>query len=123
MTEGGRTRPVRGDCTTRKVAFLFTLSSEALARLLDHPTSREEALGTAAEAAGGRLDSYYWMFGAFDGVVIVELPDSRAAAAMSLAMSSTGTYGHVQTQELIPPQELVAVLGAARKSRLEPVAS
>jgi uncharacterized protein with GYD domain len=36
------------------------------------------------------------MFGQYDGFVIVDLPDSRAAAATSLAVSSTGAFEHLE---------------------------
>ena len=45
------------------------------------------------------------MFGQYDGFVIVDLPDSRAAAATSLAVSSTGSFEHLETHELIEAED------------------
>jgi hypothetical protein len=46
--------------------------------------------------------------------VIVDLPDSWAAAATSLAVSSTGTVEHLETHELIEAEELNPILERAK---------
>ena len=73
-----------------KYAVFFTLKAEAIARAMERPSDRVTVVSKAVESAGGRLEAYYLMFGQYDGFVIVDLPDSRAAAATSLAVSSTG---------------------------------
>ena len=54
------------------------------------------------------------MFGQYDGFVIVDLPDSRAAAATSLAVSSTGSFEHLETHELIEAEDLNPILEQAK---------
>jgi GYD domain len=54
------------------------------------------------------------MFGQYDGFVIVDLPDSRAAAATSLAVSSTGAFEHLETHELIEAEDLNPILERAK---------
>ena len=63
---------------------------------------------------GGKLEAYYLMFGQYDGFVIVDLPDSRAAAATSLAVSSTGAFEHLETHELIEAEDLNPILEQAK---------
>ena len=70
--------------------------------------------GRAVESAGGKLEAYYLMFGQYDGFVIVDLPDSRAAAATSLAVSSTGAFEHLETHELIEAEDLNPILEQAK---------
>jgi uncharacterized protein with GYD domain len=66
------------------------------------------------EEAGGRMDAYYLMFGERDGFVIADLPDSRAAAATSLAVvTSTGAFAQLQTHELLESSDLARVLATA----------
>jgi uncharacterized protein with GYD domain len=49
------------------------------------------AAGTKAiEAAGGKVESYYFAFGPDDVVGIVDFPDNVAAASVSLAANSVG---------------------------------
>jgi uncharacterized protein with GYD domain len=50
----------------------------------------------------------------YDGFVIVDLPDSRAAAATSLAVSSTGAFEHLETHELIEAEDLNPILEQAK---------
>jgi uncharacterized protein with GYD domain len=59
------------------------------------------------------MDAYYLMFGAWDGFVIADVPDSQAAAAVSLAVSSSGAFARVETHELIDSSQFVNVLGAS----------
>jgi hypothetical protein len=44
----------------------------------------------------------------------VDLPDSRAAAASSLAVSSTGAFEHLETHELIETEDLDPILEQAK---------
>jgi uncharacterized protein with GYD domain len=97
-----------------KYAVFFTLKSEAIARAMEQPSDRVAVVSKAVESAGGKLEAYYLMFGQYDGFVIVDLPDSRAAAATSLAVSSTGSFEHLETHELIEAEDLNPILERAK---------
>jgi uncharacterized protein with GYD domain len=97
-----------------KYAVFFTLKGEAIARAMDQPSDRVLVVSKAVESAGGKLEAYYLMFGQYDGFVIVDLPDSRAAAATSLAVSSTGAFEHLETHELIEAEDLNPILEQAK---------
>ena len=96
-----------------KFAVFFTFKGETIKGLIDKPSDRAAVVGSLCEAAGGRMEAYYLMFGAWDGFVIADVPDSRAAAAISLAVSSTGAFAHIETHELLEAGELASVLGTA----------
>jgi uncharacterized protein with GYD domain len=98
-----------------KYAIFFRLSSGAIAGSMDTPTNREEVVERLCQEAGGHLESYYWMFGDYDGFAVVEVPDSRAAAAISLTVSSTGACNSVSTHELISGAELNDRLAEAKR--------
>jgi uncharacterized protein with GYD domain len=100
-----------------KYVILFGLTSEALARFIDNPEDRRGPVSQLAEAMGGRLESYYWMFGKYDGLAIFEAPDSRTMASLALAATSTGVFRSVETHELIAADELVTVLQRAKTAR------
>ena len=68
-------------------------------------TSRREAIAKAAQSMGGRLESFYFAFGATDFYVVVELPDQVSAIAASLLANATETV-HTQTTVLITPEEV-----------------
>jgi uncharacterized protein with GYD domain len=97
-----------------RFAFLFTLKSDAIGRLMDHPADRATVFARAIEAMGGTLLEYSWMFGEYDGIALAELPDSSAAAAVSLGLTSTGSFGRIQTHELFASEEIAKILGVAR---------
>ena len=98
-----------------KYALFFTLKGETVAHAMEHPSDRSAVVGKLAQAAGGSLEAYYWMLGGdYDGVVIADLPDSTAAAALSLAASSTGAFGHLASHELFDAKEINQVLAKAK---------
>jgi uncharacterized protein with GYD domain len=96
-----------------KFAVFFSFKGETIKALMDHPSDRAAAVSKLCEAAGGRMDAYYLMFGDWDGFVIADVPDSRAAAAVSLAVSSSGAFDRIETHELLEPGELAGVLSTA----------
>jgi uncharacterized protein with GYD domain len=96
-----------------KFAVFFTFKGETVKAMMDHPSDRAAVVSKLCEGIGGRMLSYYVMFGAWDGMVIFEAPDSKAAAALSLAVSSTGALGHLETHELMDASELNDAVGTA----------
>jgi uncharacterized protein with GYD domain len=57
------------------------------------------------EALGGRLEAFYFAFGENDAHVILDLPDNLTAAAISLAVTSTGAVS-TRTTVLLTPEEI-----------------
>ena len=100
-----------------KYAIFFTLTPQTIQRFIDNPSDRAAAVRQLLEPVGGKLDGYYFMFGPDDGLVICDVADSNAAAAISLAVSSTGAFSHLRTHELIPAENLNAVLERAKAAR------
>lgn len=93
-----------------KYAVFFRFTGATVKAMMDRPRDRAAVVATLAESAGGRMEAYYLMFGGWDGFVIVEMPDSAAAAAMSLAVSSTGAFAQVETHELVEAGDLQDIL-------------
>jgi uncharacterized protein with GYD domain len=54
------------------------------------------------------------MLGAYDGIVVADLPDLASAAAVSIAVTSAGTFKHVETHELFTQQQLGHALEKAK---------
>ncbi|MEP7019951.1 MAG: GYD domain-containing protein [Pseudonocardiales bacterium] len=96
-----------------KFAVFFTFKGETIKGLMDKPSDRAAVVSGLCESAGGHMEAYYLMFGAWDGFVIADVPDSKAAGALSLAVSSSGGFGHIETHELIEPGELAGMLSTA----------
>jgi uncharacterized protein with GYD domain len=53
-------------------------------------TARRAAVEKAVTALGGKLEAFYFAFGATDAYVIVDLPDNATAAALALAVGQSG---------------------------------
>lgn len=100
-----------------RYAIFFSLTPQTIARFIDNPSDRAAAVRALLEPVGGTLHSYDFMFGDDDGIVIFDVPDSKAAAAVSLAVSSTGAFSRIHTHELIPAENLQGVLDAAKSAR------
>jgi len=68
-------------------------------------TARKTAVAAAAKALGGKLEAFYFAFGAHDVVGIVDVPDNVTAAALAMGIGSTGTI-HLATTVLLTPDEI-----------------
>lgn len=96
-----------------KYAILFTFKGETVKAMMDNPADRAAAAAGIIESAGGTLESYYIMFGSWDGICIADLPDSNAAAAVSLRVSGSGAFSQVETHELKTAEEFIGALRTA----------
>ncbi len=97
-----------------KFAIFFSLKGEAVKAMMDRPSDREKVVGDLLAGVGGKLEAYYWMFGPFDGFAVCDVPDSTTAAAVSIAVSGSGAFAHVETHELIPAAALKGILEKAK---------
>ena len=68
-------------------------------------TGRRAAVAKMVESLGGKLESLYFAFGDVDVYVIVDLPDSVSAAAVSLAAAQSGSVS-VKTVVLVSPEDM-----------------
>ena len=53
-------------------------------------TKRRQQVAKVIEALGGKLESFYYAFGDYDGVCVVELPDNVSSVAFSLMINASG---------------------------------
>jgi uncharacterized protein with GYD domain len=75
--------------------------------LADGGSGRVASVAAAVEGLGGSVESFYFVFGKSDAVVVVDLPDNVTAAALSLAVGASGKAStHVRV--LLTPEELDA---------------
>ena len=68
-------------------------------------TSRREAVRATTESLGGKLEAFYFAFGKDDVVVIADFPDAISAAALSVAIGTTGA-ARCRTTPLMTPAEM-----------------
>lgn len=70
-------------------------------------SARASVIEKAAANAGGRMVTFDFAFGEDDVYTLCELPDNTAAAAVALAVNSTG-LAHVRTVVLMTPEDVDA---------------
>ncbi len=103
-----------------KYVSLFNFKGETLKAMMDNPADRAAAVRELAESAGGTLDAYYVMFGQFDGLAILEVPDSPSATALCLRVTSSGAFSHFETHELLPAEQIIPILEKAGELTYRP---
>ncbi|MDP4176339.1 MAG: GYD domain-containing protein [Bacteroidota bacterium] len=88
-----------------KYLFKAQLNPDAMQGLQkEGGTARKNYIEKLIQEAGGTVESFYYAFGETDTFVITEMPDTVAAASLSLAINSSGTV-KVTVVPLITPAE------------------
>jgi uncharacterized protein with GYD domain len=70
-------------------------------------SARRDAVSEMVSGLGGRVESFYFAFGASDVYVTVDAPDNEAAAAVALAVNASDAIA-VKTVVLLTPEEVDA---------------
>jgi uncharacterized protein with GYD domain len=68
-------------------------------------SARRAAVQKMVESLGGRLEAFFFTFGENDVLAILDLPENLTAAALSLAVTSTGAV-RTSTKVLLTPEEI-----------------
>src|SRR2546429_230811 len=97
-----------------KFAVIGGYTAEAWSKMIDNPGDRVAAVQKVAQAAGGKLEQFFWSFGDDDYLAIIDAPDDISAAAVSIAVGSSGSLRNLRTIRLITPEEGRQVLELTR---------
>ena len=97
-----------------KYISLFTYNAESTKAMIGKPQDREAAAARLVQASGGRLECFYWMLGAHDGVFIAEYPDAVSAAAASAVVGGSGALKQIVTYPLFGKNEIRKILKKAK---------
>jgi uncharacterized protein with GYD domain len=68
-------------------------------------SGRRDTIAKLIEGLGGTMESFYFAFGDDDVYVTADLPDNVTAAAIALAVNSTGAV-NLKTVVLMTPEEI-----------------
>jgi uncharacterized protein with GYD domain len=83
----------------------FSYSTDAVRALVQSPQDREAAAREVVESLGGRLLGFWFAFGEFDGVFIVEVPDNATAASLAMIVGGSGAMAKFETTPLLGMDE------------------
>ena len=85
-----------------------TYTSEGAKGLIkEGGTGRKAAVAKALEGLGGKLDSFYFTFGAADVIVVCDMPDTITGLALSLAVNASGAV-RISTTPILTVEEVDA---------------
>jgi uncharacterized protein with GYD domain len=88
-----------------KYLISASYSAEGLRGLQrDKASGRRQAVTTAIEGLGGKVEAFYNALGADDAYVIADLPDNSTAAALGIAVSVAGLV-RTRTTALLTVEE------------------
>lgn len=71
----------------------------------DSASGRRADVQAAVKAVGGKVDAFYYAFGADDLITILDLPDNITAAAVALTTAGSGTV-QVRTTPLLSVEDI-----------------
>jgi uncharacterized protein with GYD domain len=88
--------------------YLLTVSYSpegAKGLMKDGGTKRKQVAEQAIKSAGGKLEAFYFAFGAHDAYVIAEAPDHATIAASAIAINASAAV-RISTTVLLSPEEI-----------------
>lgn len=92
----------------------FSYTAQAMQDLIKNPQDRSKGVKALAEKLGGKMHSFYYTYGEYDGFAIFELPDSVSTAAAVLAASNPATVSKLKTSVIITMEEAMQAMKKAQ---------
>jgi uncharacterized protein with GYD domain len=97
-----------------------TYSVPATASMVKNPQDRSAVVRTLIERAGGKLHGFWLAFGEYDIVAIAEVPDNTTAAALAMAIGSSGAMSAYRSTPLLTSAEAVEAMTKAGEVSYQP---
>jgi len=101
----------------------FSYTTDAMKALVNEPQDRSAAAREVAESLGGKLVGFWYAFGEFDGVFLMEAPDNATAAALAMAVGAGGALSEIETTVLLDMDEAQEAMRKAATATYRPPGS
>ena len=88
---------------------------ESFKAMIANPADRRAAAEKVAGAVGGTVRDFFFAFGKYDAVVIIEAPDDVSAAGAAMAVAASGGFSGGKTTKLFTSEEAVAAMKVGAK--------
>jgi len=98
----------------------FSYTPETWARLIANPEDRRKAAQSYIESVGGKLQGFWYAFGAHDGYTLWEAPDNVSMAAVAVAIGGGGALSSLETTVLLTVDETMDALRRAKEVQYQP---
>src|SRR5215208_1088231 len=95
----------------------FAYTPEAWKALAKNPEDRSSVFRELVERPCGHLLSFYYCFGEYDGVVILEAPDEATATATTITAIAPGHLKATETTVLVTVEDTVEAMRKAGPKR------
>jgi len=79
----------------------FSYSTESVKALVENPGDRAKAVAEAVESLGAKMAGFWYSFGDFDGVLLMDAPDNTTAASLAMLVGGSGALSKLETTVLI----------------------
>ena len=112
--------PVRQGLLLPVYLSRFSYQPDVVKALLNEPQDRSKAGREVAESLGGKLLGFWYSFGEFDGVFLLEAPDNATAAAVAMAVGASGALAEVETTVLLDMDEAQDAMRKAAAATYRP---
>lgn len=97
----------------------FSYKSETVGNLIKNPEDRSVAVNKLIEKLGGKMLTFYYSYGDYDGMIIAEMPDNVSGLATTMAAFAAGGTAKIKTTVLISVEEAMAAMKKASGLKLE----
>ena len=86
--------------------YLFQWKSDpAIKAMVETPQDRPTEMRKAVEAFHGRVHQFFFAFGEYDGISIVEFPNNESCAACAVTLTGAGANTVLRTTVLLTANE------------------
>ena len=98
----------------------FSYTQDAMKALVDHPQDRSKAAAKLAKSLDSRITGFWYAFGEFDGVFLMDAPDNVTAAAVTMAAGAGGALSRVETTVLLDMKDAQEAMQKAAAASYAP---
>ena len=96
----------------------FSYDSETVGKLIKNPEDRSKVVGKLIEKLGGKMLTFYYSYGDYDGVVIADMPDQNSGLAATMVSYAAGATSSIKTTILISVKDAMAAMKKASGVKL-----
>jgi len=97
----------------------FKYTPDAMRAMVSNPQDRSQAAQEVADSLGGKLLGFWFAFGEFDGVFLMDAADNATAAALAMAVGAAGAVG-IETTVLLDMDEAQEAMRKAATATYRP---
>lgn len=102
--------------------FLIQVSytRKSWSQLVKEPQNRLDYMQTIVKNLGGKIESAFLTFGDFDVMGILDLPNDKIAASLSMALMAGGGLAKIKTTPMLTWEDGVNAMINAKKASYKP---